>query len=192
MITKNTSFRNTLTTLRDSRDKITMTDVLVLAFDNIDGASNVKNKLVELNTQFLLKLDQIVEVVRKTDGQVKIKEEPKLTGVAALGGAFWGLLIGLIFLVPGVGIAVGAVSGAIVGHFTKYGISKEFMSQVDAAIQPGQSALFILAEDVKVDRVVPMLSQFHPRVLRTSLTLEQEAKLKEAFGSSSSATPDVM
>jgi uncharacterized membrane protein len=169
-----------------------MTDMLVLAFDNIDGASNVKNKLVELNAQFLLKLDQIVEVVRKADGQVKIKEEPKLTGAAALGGAFWGLLIGLIFLVPGVGFAVGAVSGAIVGHFAKYGISKEFMSQVDAAIQPGQSALFILAEDVKVDRVVPMLSQFHPRVLRTSLTLEQEAKLKEAFGSSSSATSGVM
>jgi uncharacterized membrane protein len=192
MITKNTSCRNTLTTLRDSRDKIPMTDMLVLAFDNIDGASNVKNKLVELNTQFLLKLDQIVEVVRKADGQVKIKEEPKLTGVAALGGAFWGLLIGLIFLVPGVGVAVGAVSGAIVGHFAKYGISKEFMSQVDAAIQPGQSALFILAEDVKADRVVPMLSQFHPRVLRTSLTLEQEAKLKEAFGSSSSVTSSVV
>ena len=169
-----------------------MTDMLVLAFDNIDGADNVKNKLVELNTQFLLKLDQLVEVVRKPDGQVKIKEEPKLTGAAALGGAFWGLLVGLIFLVPGVGLAVGAVSGAIVGHFAKYGISKEFMGQVDAAIQPGQSALFILADDVKVDRVVPMLSQYHPRVLRTSLTLEQEAKLKEAFGSSGSATSGTM
>jgi len=169
-----------------------MTDMLVLAFDNIDGADNVKNKLVELNAQFLLKLDQIVEVVRKADGQVKIKEEPRLTGVAALGGAFWGFLIGLIFLVPGVGLAVGAVSGAIAGHFAKYGISKEFMGQVNEAIQPGQSALFILADDVKADRVVPMLTQFHPRVLRTSLTLEQEAKLKEAFGSSSSAVSGVM
>ena len=169
-----------------------MTDMLVLAFDNIDGADNVKNKLVELNSQFLLKLDQIVEVVRKADGQVKIKEEPRLTGAAALGGAFWGLLIGLIFLVPGVGLAVGAVSGAIVGHFAKYGISKEFMGQVNEAIQPGQSALFILADDVKADRVVPMLTQFHPRVLRTSLTTEQETKLKDAFGSSSSAVSGVM
>ena len=169
-----------------------MTDMLVLAFDNIDGADNVKNKLVELNAQFLLKLDQIVEVVRKADGQVKIKEEPRLTGVAALGGAFWGLLIGLIFLVPGVGLAVGAVSGAIVGHFAKYGISKEFMGQVNEAIQPGQSALFILTDDVKADRVVPMLTQFHPRVLRTSLTLEQETKLKDAFGSSSSPVSGVM
>lgn len=161
-----------------------MTDMLVLAFDTIDGAENVKNKLLELNAQFLLKLDQIIEVVRKEDGQVKIKESPKLTGAAALGGAFWGLLIGFIFLIPIVGVAIGAASGAIVGHFAKYGISKEFMGQINDAIQPGQSALFVLAEDVKIDRVVPMLTQYHPRVLRTSLSTEQEAKLKEAFGDS--------
>lgn len=162
-----------------------MTDMVVLAFDSIDGADNVKNKLLELNAQFLLKLDQVTEVIRKPDGQVKIKEEPKLTGVAALGGAFWGLLIGLIFFVPVVGLAVGAASGAITGHFAKYGISKDFMKQIDDAIQPGQSGLFILAEDTKADRVVPMLIQYHPKVLRTSLTAEQEAKLKEAFGSGS-------
>ena len=129
--------------------------MLVLAFDSIDGADNAKKELFDLDAQFFLSLDQIVEVVRNADGQVKIKEEPKLTGVAALGGAFWGLLIGLIFLIPAVGVAVGAVTGAIVGHFAKYGISKEFMGQVDAAIQPGQSALFILADDVKADRVGP-------------------------------------
>jgi len=162
--------------------------MLVLGFDGVDTAANVKNKLQELNAQFLLRLDQVVEVVRKADGQVKIKEHPKLTGAGALGGAFWGLLIGLVFFVPGLGLAVGAASGAILGHFTKYGISKEFMKKIDETIQPGQSGLFVLAEDVKVDRVVPMLAQYHPRVLRTSLTLEQEAKLKEAFGGSSSQT----
>lgn len=165
-----------------------MTDMLVLGFDGVDTAANVKNKLLELNSQFLLRLDQIVEVVRRPDGQVKIKEEPKLTGTAALGGAFWGLLVGLIFFVPLAGMAVGAVSGAIFGHFTKYGISKEFMKKIDAAIQPGQSGLFVLAEDVKIDRVVGTLAQYHPRVLRTSLTMAQEAQLKEAFGSSGSQT----
>jgi uncharacterized membrane protein len=164
-----------------------MTDMVVLAFDNEDSANNARNKLVELNQQYLLNLDQAVEVVRKADGQIKIKEERSLTGIGAIGGGFWGLLIGLIFLVPGLGFVVGAASGAIAGHFTKYGITKEYMNQINAAIQPGQSALFILADNVKLDRVVPMLSAFHPKVLRTSLTLEQEAALKEAFGSSAAA-----
>jgi uncharacterized membrane protein len=159
-----------------------MTDMVVLAFDTPDGAHQAREKLIELNNEFLLKLDQAVEVIRKDDGQVKIKEERSLTGFGAIGGAFWGLLIGLIFLVPVVGFAVGAASGAIVGHFTKYGITKEYMNQINEAIKPGQSALFILADNVKLDRVVPMLSSFHPRVLRTSLSLEQEKALRDAFG----------
>ena len=157
--------------------------MVVLAFDDVDGAHNARNKLVELNNQFLLKLDQAVEVVRKEDGHIKIKEERSLTGAAAVGGAFWGLLIGLIFLVPVVGVAVGAASGAIVAHFAKYGMTKEYMNQINEAIKPGQSGLFILADDVKVDRVIPMLKDLHARVLRTSLSLDQEKALRDAFGS---------
>jgi len=165
--------------------------MVVLAFDGIDTADTVRNKLIDLDNQYLLNLSQVVAVVRKDDGQVKIKEEPRLTGLGALGGAFWGLLIGLILLVPVAGFVVGTVSGAIAGHFAKYGISKEYMNQINAAIQPGQSALFILADNVKMDRVIPMLTEYHPRVVRTSLSLDQEAKLREAFGGPSSAPMSV-
>jgi len=163
--------------------------MVVLAFDGVDTGSNVKNRLIELNNQFLLKLDQVVEVVRKPDGEIKIKEEPRLTGVGAVSGAFWGLLMGLIFLVPVAGFIIGSVSGAVAGHFAKYGISKEYMKEIDAAIQPGQSALFLLVDNVKADRVIPMLTEFHPKVLRTSLSADQEAKLKEAFGGSTMTAP---
>jgi len=166
-----------------------MTDMVVLAFDGVETGSNVKNRLIELNNQFLLKLDQVVEVVRKPDGEIKIKEEPRLTGVGAVSGAFWGLLMGLIFLVPVAGFIIGSVSGAVAGHFAKYGISKEYMKEIDAAIQPGQSALFLLVDNVKADRVIPMLTEFHPKVLRTSLSADQEAKLKEAFGGSTMTAP---
>jgi len=166
-----------------------MTDMLVLAFDGIDTADKVRDRLIDLNAQYLLQLDQAVVVVRGEDDKVKIKDEPSLTGIGALGGAFWGLLVGLIFLVPAVGFVVGTVSGAIAGHFAKYGISKEYMQQIQAAIQPGQSALFILADNVKADRVVPMLQEFHPKVIRTSLTAEQEKNLRESFGGSSAAVP---
>ena len=87
-------------------------------------------------------------------------------------------------MVPAAGFLIGTATGAIAGHFAKYGITKKYMQQINEAVQPGQSALFVLAEDVKVDKVVPMLTEFHPKVLRTSLTTEQETKLKEAFGTS--------
>ena len=159
-----------------------MTDMVVLAFNTLDGAHNAREKLVELNNEFLLRLDQAVEVIRKPDGQVKIKEERSLAGIGALGGAFWGFLMGLIFLVPALGMAVGAATGAIAGHFTKYGITKEYMNQINEAIKPGQSALFVLAENAKIDRIIPELSSYHPKVLRTSLSQEQEKALRDAFG----------
>jgi uncharacterized membrane protein len=168
-----------------------MTEMIVLAFDGVDTADKVRNRLIDLNKQFLVSIDQAVEVVRKEDGQVKIKEEPRLTGLGALGGAFWGLLVGLVFLVPAAGFIVGTVSGAIAGHFTKYGITKEYMKEIQEAIQPGQSALFILAEDAKMDRVIPQLQEFHPKVVRTSLSAEQETKLKEAFGGVVTTAPTV-
>lgn len=159
--------------------------MVVLGFDGEATAEKAKEKMIELDKQYLLELDQVVVAVRKADGHVKVNEEPRLTGIGAIGGAFWGLLVGLIFLVPAVGFVIGTASGAIAGHFAKYGITKEYMKDVEAAIQPGSSALFILADQVKVDRVIPMLSGYHPRVLRTSLSTEQEAQLKEAFGDSS-------
>lgn len=164
-----------------------LTDMVALAFDGIDTAEKARDKLIDLNNQFLLDLKQVVVVERREDGKVKIKDEHRLTGLGALGGAFWGLLIGLIFLIPAAGFVIGTISGAIAGHFTKYGISKEYMQQIQAAIQPGDSALFILADNVKMDRVIPQLTEFHPRVIRTSLTSAQEAELRQDFGDASSA-----
>jgi uncharacterized membrane protein len=160
-----------------------MTEMLVLSCDTEEGADEARNKILELDKQYLFGLDQVVEVVRHKDGRVKIKQEPKFTGIAAVGGAFWGLLIGIIFFVPLIGVAVGAAAGAIAGHFAKYGISSEFMQDVERSIQPGNSALFILAENVKIDRLVPQIAGLRPRILRTSLSADQEEKLKEAFGS---------
>jgi uncharacterized membrane protein len=159
-----------------------MTDLVVLAFDGEDTAAQVRNKLVDLNKQYLLNLREAVEIVRRADGKIKIKEEPRLTGIGMLGGAFWGFLIGWIFLLPEVGFAVGAVVGATIGHFQNYGIDRDFMKDVEIAIQPGQSAVFIVANDLKMDRIEPDLKAYHPRVLRTSLSAEQEAQLREAFG----------
>ncbi len=159
-----------------------MTDMIVLAFGTEDGAEKAREKVIEVGNQYMFGLHQIVEVVRKPDGQVKIMDEPKLTGIAALGGAFWGLLVGIIFFIPVVGVAIGAATGAIVGHFEKYGFSKAFMKQIEEAVQPGNSALFILADDLKVDRLTPALADLEPKVLRTTLSADQEEKLRQAFG----------
>lgn len=160
-----------------------MTDMVVLAFDSEKGADQGRQKLVELNNEYLLNLVDAVEVVRLANGKVKVKNIRNLTGAGAMGGAFFGLLFGLLFFAPVLGVAVGAVSGAIAGHFAQFGVSGDFLKQVEDSVNSGTSALAILASNVTVDKVVQALTPLHPKVIRSSLSTEQEAKLNEAFGS---------
>ena len=156
--------------------------MVVLAFDSETGADQGREKLVQLNNEYVLNLVDAVEVVRHADNKVKVKNLRSLTGVGAMGGALWGTLFGLLFFMPLVGFAVGTVSGAIAGHISHLGVSKDFLKQIEDTMKPGTSALAIIAANVTVDKVVQALSPLHPKVIRSSLSTEQEAKLNEAFG----------
>jgi uncharacterized membrane protein len=56
------------------------------------------------------------------------------TAAGPVGSAFWGTLIGLIFLMPLAGAALGAASGAIGGALTDLGIDNQSMKDTAAAI----------------------------------------------------------
>ena len=161
-----------------------MTELIVLAFPSEGGAKEALAVLSHLQKQELIKLSDAATVVRKADGKVKVKQAVDLVGAGALGGAFWGMLIGLIFLVPWLGLAIGAISGAIAGRFSDIGIDDKFIREVGTTIEPGHSALFLLVERMTEDRVLPELQKFYPTVLRTNLSAEDEEKLKAAFGAS--------
>jgi len=161
-----------------------MTEMIVLAFSTEGGAKEALGLLSHLQKQELIKLSDAATIVRKADGKVKVKQAVDLVGAGALGGAFWGMLIGLIFLVPWLGLAIGAISGAIAGRFSDIGIDDKFIKEVGTTVEPGHSALFLLVERMTEDRVLPELQKFHPTVLRTNLSAEDEEKLKAAFGAS--------
>jgi uncharacterized membrane protein len=157
-------------------------NMVVMTFSNEYTAEQVRDRLVELQKAHLIKVDDAVVVVRSQDGKVKIKQAANLAGAGALSGAFWGMLIGLICLVPFLGMAVGAAIGAVAGSIGDCGIDDNFIKEVGNAIQPGTSALFVLVQQVTVDKVVEQLRPFGGNIVRTSLSTENEAQLKAAFG----------
>lgn len=55
-----------------------------------------------------------------------------LVGTSALGGAFWGLLIGIIFWMPWRGMIMGAAAGAIVGKISDVGVGDKFIKLVSS------------------------------------------------------------
>jgi len=92
------------------------------------------------------------------------------------------MLIGLLFFVPYCGMAMGAATGAIAGSMSDYGIDDTFIKEVGNSIQPGTSTIFMLVQQVTFDKVVEQLKPFGGTIVRTSLSSENEAKLKAAFG----------
>ena len=159
-----------------------MTELVVVAFANQIGAAEMRDALIDLQKQGLVTLDDAAVVVRRPDGKVKVKQAVSLVGMGALGGAFWGMLVGLLFWMPWLGLAAGAVSGALGGALSDYGLDYGFVKEVGNTIQPGHSALFLLIREATPDKLMDELRQFNGKILQTSLSMEAEAKLKETFG----------
>jgi len=158
-----------------------MSNLVVLAFDNETGAHETLAEVENLQQKNLIHVDDAATAVRSAGGKVKVKQAKSLAGAGALGGAFWGMLFGLLFFVPFLGMAIGAATGALFGKAADYGINDDFIRRVSDAVQPGNSALFLLASEAQTDKVVETLKPYGGKVIYTSLSKDEEARLKEAF-----------
>ena len=166
-----------------------MSNLVVLGFDGLHTADEVLNKLRSLQKEHLIDLEDSCVVERDQDGKIHVKQAVNLTALGAktggLWGAMWGTLVGLLFMNPLAGMvlgaAVGAGSGALSGSLADYGIDDSFVKKLGETITPGSSALFVLVKRATEDKVLPEIEPFKPRVLKTSLSNEQEEKLKAAL-----------
>jgi uncharacterized membrane protein len=154
----------------------------VWKFDNAAGAEQAEGRLKGLAKEGLLTIQDAATVSWPADKKrPKTQEMHNLAGAGALGGGFWGLLFGLIFFVPFLGLAVGAAAGALMGSLGDVGIDDKFIKSVRDQVKPGTSALFVLTSDVVLDKVLEATKDLNMELLQTNLSMEQEAKLREAF-----------
>jgi uncharacterized membrane protein len=157
-----------------------MSDLIAVAYDDVNTAETVRAKLFDLQRQQLIAIEDAVVVERTSDGKVKLRQIGSSVGMGAAGGALWGGLIGLIFLVPFLGAAVGAAAGAAAGSMADSGIDDNFMRQVGEDLQPGKAALFVLLTKSTPEKVLPEVAPYGGHILRTSLSPEAEERLREA------------
>jgi uncharacterized membrane protein len=164
-----------------------MTTLLVLEFDSEGGAAQMRDRLLSLQKQKLITIDDAAIMKKDANGKPKLEQLNNMAGVGALGGAFWGMLFGLLFFVPLLGMAVGAAAGAIAGSISDVGIDDKFIKQVGDSITPGTSALFLLVSNAVVDKVLEQTKDLKYVVLQTNLSQESEDKLRAAISASASA-----
>ncbi len=172
-----------------------MSELICIAFKDSSTADRELNELRAMEKEYVLDLEDAVIVVRDPDGKVHLKQCVDVFGGATTHGVslgmLWGGLIGLLFMNPLVGllgsIAGGAGGGAITvaasehGLLSDYGIPDNFIRGIGSTILPGTSAIFLLIRNFDQDKLSARISQYEGTILKTSLSTEQEEKLRVAL-----------
>lgn len=160
-----------------------MSNLVIVTFDDEATAFEMRAELAKLQKEYLVEMEDTVVVTKNEKGKTKLHQAVNLTAAGAVGGSFWGMLIGMIFLNPLLGMAAGAGAGAISGALADIGIDDKMMKEMAESFKPGCSALFVLFKKATGDKVLERLEPFagKGKVFKTSLSKDSEDALREAL-----------
>jgi len=158
-----------------------MSNLVVVGFDDESTAFAMRAELIKMQKDYLIEMEDVVVVTKDEKDKVKLHQAFNLTASGAVGGSFWGMLIGFLFLNPLAGAAIGAGAGALSGKLSDIGINNKFMKELGETFTPGTSALFVLVRKSTPDKVLERLKGFKGKVLQTSLTKDREEDLRKVL-----------
>lgn len=158
-----------------------MSTIIAIVYPNKEIAEEVYETVNRLQSMGLLELIDACVAERKESGKVKLQQAFNLPLIGAANGIFLGALVGLFFMVPGIGAVAGAIAGSLSGAMADVGLNDKFMKDLLQEVGPGKSVLFLYVRDATVDKVVPEIGRHGGRILYTSLSVDQEKKLQDLF-----------
>jgi uncharacterized membrane protein len=159
-----------------------MSTLVAIAYPDSATAERVRAELIQATKEHLLDLEDAVVVEHRPDGKIKLHQAMSTAGAGAAGGALWGGLIGLLFLAPLFGMAIGAASGAVAGKFTDTGVNDQFMKQLATNLPSGGAALIALGRSDSREKLIERVRPYGGEVIQTSLDTEDEERLRSALG----------
>ena len=161
-----------------------MSNLVVVGFNEPHRAEEVRLRLQKLQDEYLLDLADVVVAVKDETGKVNLHHAGNLIADTAVFQGFCGSLANLILL----NAAAGAASGAL----TDVGINDHFMKEFVATLIPSSSALFAVNQKSlpgQGPRMLEELKGLGGKILMTSLSHEDEARLQAALSATKSASP---
>lgn len=185
-------------------------ELIVIGFDGKHRAAEVLTHLESLQASWAIDLKDAVAAYRSSDGRLRVDKsiQPTTQEGAAWGAVIGGLIGALVFapLTAGASVpaAIGAIStgagmlgitGAVFGaddaaHWKETtGIPDAFVKQVGGLVQPGQSAVFVLARASDPAKVEEQFRGYGGKVLRTTLSKDAAAKFQELMNPITATAP---
>lgn len=165
-----------------------MSELIVIGYDDKEKATAAYNEVLALQNDFVVELRGLAIVDVDAEGKSHVETPQKLVGVSAASGALWGMLLGLLFLVPFFGAAIGGLMGALFGKLGKSGVNDAFRGQVQQMLSPGKAAVVVMASKITEDKFADRMAPYGGTLLKTSLSEEDEKELAHELAGGSVAT----
>jgi uncharacterized membrane protein len=150
----------------------------VIGYEDPHAARRAYEEVQRLQKDFIVDLRGLAIVDVDLDGKTHVDTPKRIIGTSTVSGALFGMLIGLLFFVPGMAILGGAI-GMFMGVLSKSGIDAQFRDRVEHLIEPGHSAVVIMAAKITDDKFRPAMQPFGGTILKTSLSDTNEKELAE-------------
>jgi hypothetical protein len=98
-----------------------LSGLLVIEFPSEEKAEGVRETLLAMQREYLIELGDAVVAAKDANGRIKLNQLFQPVKQSAVLGLLWGSLIGLLFMMPLAGAAIGAASGALGGRSGRIG-----------------------------------------------------------------------
>jgi uncharacterized membrane protein len=159
-----------------------VSDLIAIAYPDQGAVERAEKRLRRGVTDGLIQVEDVVIIIRDKEGTVEVRQGSTGVAMAAVGGAMWGGLIGLVFLAPLLGMAAGAIGGGAMwkSMFGDVGVAQKFVNELSANLTPGSAALIVLVREMDPAQVLPHVEE-HGHVIQTSLNPAVEAQLDAAL-----------
>lgn len=146
-----------------------MSNLTVVVFEDKESADSLRDAIHQGEHADKINVDDAAVVVKDDKGKIHVKHETdRGVVVGAVGGSFLGLLLGSVFF-PLAGLITGAIGGAMIGKMAGAGVDRDLAKKVAEALEPGNSALFVITHDSDMAYVRAMLKPYKGEIYHTTL-----------------------
>jgi uncharacterized membrane protein len=156
--------------------------LIALVFDDPYRGEEARALLHRMGDDGLLDIDETALIVKYEDSRIRTSQDLNVVNNGQKAGHIIGLVTAAITgSMPYV--LAGHIADKLVAKLTDHGTTNKFIKNVVKELQPGTSALVILArcEDERRKTVVDKLKVFGPKVIEADLPIDLERALGESL-----------
>lgn len=157
-----------------------MSDLIVVTFDSHEQAQSAREAVKRIQHAGQIVVEDAAVISKDADGKLQVHNEAE-HGVKV--GAGVGSMVGLLFsfVLPGLGLAIGAAGGALIAKLLDRGVEKQFVKDVAEQLQPGASAIFLVVNAYEPAAIREAFAPYSGTITQTTLDTELADQLRSSL-----------